>query len=89
MALNSKTISSKAIIRKIFRDLRPAHDTWIDDAIEWIGEALEHIGATGQLTIKQCVLSVANHKVMLPGDLYYINQVSTNNKVTETTSKLL
>jgi len=89
MALNSKTISSKAIIRKIFRDLRPAHDTWIDDAIEWIGEALEHIGATGQLTRKQCVLSVVDHKVMLPGDLYYINQVSTNNKVTETTSKEL
>ena len=65
MALNSKTISSKAIVRKIFRDLRPGHDTWIDDAIEWIGEALEHIGATGQLMQKQCVLTITNHKVLL------------------------
>ena len=37
MALNSKTVSSKTIIRKIFRDLRPKNDHWIDDAIEWVG----------------------------------------------------
>ena len=89
MSLNSKTISSKAIIRKIFRDLRPGYDTWIDDAIEWIGEALEHIGSTGQLIQKQCVLSVENHKVLLPTDLYFINQVAINNKVTQETSKEL
>ena len=89
MALNSKTISSKSIIRKIFRDLRPGHDTWIDDAIEWIGEALEHIGATGQLLQKQCVLTIVDHKVLLPTNLYYINQVAINNKVTESTSKEL
>ena len=49
MALNSKTISSKVLIRKIFRDLNPSKDNWVDDAIEWIGEALEHIGASSQL----------------------------------------
>ena len=38
-----KNISSKAIIRKVFRDLNPNGDNWIEDAIEWIGEALEHI----------------------------------------------
>ena len=48
-----KTISSKAIIRKIFRDLKLSKDNWIDDAIEWIGEALEHIGASPQLLQKQ------------------------------------
>jgi len=73
-----KTISSKEIIRKIFRDLKPDNDNWIDDAIEWIGEALEHIGASTQLEHKQAVLSVVNHKVSLPSDLYYINQVATN-----------
>mgnify|MGYP003647966032 CR=1 FL=1 len=89
MALNSKTISSKAIVRKIFRDLRPNYETWIDDAIEWIGEALEHIGTPGQLCRKQCVLTVENHKVILPTDLYYINQVAINNKVTHDTAKEL
>ena len=84
-----KTISSKRIIRKIFRDLKPQDDNWIDDAIEWIGEALEHIGASTQLLQKQCVLTVKNHKVLLPTDLYYINQVAINNSVSPVSSKEL
>tara|TARA_R110002050_G_scaffold216407_4_gene352477 strand:- start:412 stop:1296 length:885 start_codon:yes stop_codon:yes gene_type:complete len=76
-----KTTSSKVIIRKIFRDLKPGSDNWIDDAIEWIGEALEHIGSAPQLIQKQCVLTVSDHKVLLPTDLYYINQVAVNNSV--------
>ena len=81
-----KTISSKVVIRKIFRDLKPDNDNWIDDAVEWIGEALEHIGAAPQLLQKQCVLSVSNHKVLLPSDLYYINQVAVNNTVSPVSS---
>ena len=81
-----KTKSSKTIIRKIFRDLRPKSDDWIDDAIEWIGEALEHIGAASQLCQKQCVLDVKDHKVLMPSDLYYINQVAINNSVSTVSS---
>ena len=81
-----KTVSSKTIIRKIFRDLRPKTDQWIDDAIEWVGEALEHIGSATQLSQKQCVLSVENHKVLMPTDLYYINQVAINNSVSPVAS---
>ena len=84
-----KTISSKEIIRKIFRDLKPEDDNWIDDAIEWIGEALEHIGAASQLIQKQCVLTIANHKVLLPTDLHYVNQVAINNSVSPTASSEL
>ena len=84
-----KTISSKVVIRKVFRDLKPSKDNWIDDAVEWIGEALEHIGAPSQLCQKQCVLTVADHKVLLPSDLYYINQVAVNGGVSPTTSKEL
>ena len=84
-----KTTSSKVVIRKIFRDLRPDQDNWIDDAIEWIGEALEHIGSAPQLCQKQCVLTIADHKVLMPSDLYYINQVAINNSVSPTTSNEL
>ena len=76
-----KTISSKAVIRKVFRDLKPSKDNWIDYAIEWIGEALEHIGAAPQLRQKQCVLDITEHKTLMPSDLYYINQVAINNSV--------
>tara|TARA_Y100001938_G_scaffold29744_1_gene40392 strand:+ start:5404 stop:6288 length:885 start_codon:yes stop_codon:yes gene_type:complete len=84
-----KTTSSKTIVRKIFRDLKPENDNWIDDAIEWIGEALEHIGSAPQLSQKQCVLNVENHKVLMPTDLYYINQVAINNSISPTSSSEL
>ena len=84
-----KTTSSKTLIRKIFRDLKPDRDNWIDDAIEWIGEALEHIGSATQLNQKQCVLTVEDHKVLLPTDLYYINQVAINSSVSPVASQEL
>ena len=73
-----KTISSKAIVRKVFRDLNPSGDNWIDDAIEWIGEALEHIGATAQFETKSCVITITDYKAVLPKCLYYINQVASS-----------
>ena len=73
-----KNVSSATIIRKVMRDLKPTNDNWTDDAIEWIGEALEHIGASPQLETKQCVCDVKDYKSPLPLDLYYINQVSIN-----------
>lgn len=81
-----KTISSKVIIRKLFRDLRLQNDNWIDDAIEWIGEALEHIGASTQLIDKVCVLNMEDHRAVLPGDLYYINQVAMNSSIPQSVS---
>jgi hypothetical protein len=81
-----KTTSCKTVIRKVFRDIKPEDDNWVYDAIEWIGEALEHIGASTQLCRKQCVLTVVDHKVVLPEDLYYINQVAINDSVAPITS---
>lgn len=81
-----KLISSKAIIRKVMRDLKPPGDNWIDDAVEWTGEALEHIGSTPQLVTKGCVLQVTNFKAVLPNDLYFVNQVAVNNSVSPSTS---
>ena len=63
------------------RDLKPNNANWIDDAIEWMGEALDHIGASAQLVQKQCVLNIKDHKVLMPTDLYYINQVATSGAV--------
>ena len=71
-----KNTSSKGIVRKIMRDLNPTGDNWVEDAIEWIGEALEHIGASPQLVTKTCVLDIKEYQTLLPNDLYYINQVA-------------
>ena len=76
-----KTISSKEIIRKIFRDLKPNTDNWIDDSIEWIGEALDHIGSSAQLETKICVLNITNYTAHLPANFYSTLQVGLNNSV--------
>ena len=73
-----KTISCKAIIRKVMRDLNPGDGNWIYDAVEWIGEALEHIGAGAHVESKGCIIEVDDFKATLPADVYYINQVAIN-----------
>jgi hypothetical protein len=73
-----KTTSCQVILRKVMRDLNPPDGDWIDDGVEWIGEALEHIGASTQLVTEGCILEVKDFKAVLPADLYYINQVSIN-----------
>jgi len=80
-----KHVSSKEIIRKVFRDLKPATADWLHDGIEWIGEALEHIGASSQLCMKKCVIDIENYTGKLPGDLYFINQVAINTCVSPAT----
>lgn len=79
-----KNVSSKEIIRKVFRDIKPRTADFVHDAIEWIGEALEHIGSAPQLCQKQVVIDIKDHKGCLPGDLYYINQVAVNTCVSST-----
>ena len=84
-----KNVSSKEIIRKVFRDIKPRTADFVHDAVEWIGEALEHIGAAPQLCQKQVVIDIADHKGCLPGDLYYINQVAVNTCVSPTVNNEL
>lgn len=71
-------VSSKEIIRKVFRDLRPPNAEFMHDAVEWIGEALEHIGAASQLCKKTCIIDIKDHRGSLPNDLYTIEQVAVN-----------
>ena len=81
-----KQISTKSIIRKVMRDLKPPDNNWIYDAIEWMGEALEHIGAASQTEKKVCTLTVKDYTACLPVDLYYINMVGINESITKTTA---
>lgn len=67
-----KNISCKYVISKIFRDLKPQDDNWIDDAIEWIAEAMEHIGSYSQLEYKAKSLTISQYRAYLPCDLYQI-----------------
>lgn len=70
-----KLKSSQAIIAKTKRDLRIHYDDWINDAIEWMGEALDAIGTPGQLIDKGRILKTSSHRAPLPVDLYMLKGV--------------
>lgn len=79
----AKFISSKQIIAKIFADLDVQDDNQrITDMREWIGEAVEKIGAVTQLLHKESgvdgepILTVSGYQVALPTDLYRLRQVA-------------
>lgn len=73
-----KTVSAKAVIAKVYRDLKPTTDNWVGDAVEWIGEALEYIGYFTGLEKKAMVLKVENYRTLLPCELVDIIQVEHN-----------
>lgn len=75
--IDNKLVSSKAVLAKIIADLYLKEDEIrITDVREWIGEAMEKIGAIQQLEHKVANLPVIDYQAKLPCDLYRLNQVA-------------
>lgn len=66
-----KTCSINKVIAQIYRDIKPSHSGWVDDAIEWIGDAIEIMGV--HQGFEECSLpcKVIDHRVKLPCNLQY------------------
>ncbi len=73
--MNYKHVSSKQVIAKLYRDLKPSGSSWTSDALEWIGEALDFIGYHGIFDHVSTELIVVDHKAEIPCDLYQLIQV--------------
>lgn len=72
MAYINKTVSCKAIIAKIQRTFRPTGSTWINEAIEDIGWAIQGIGYHAGFEKKQTeppYLQVKNNRAKIPCDV--------------------
>lgn len=82
MGMDYKFVSIDRIFSKIVRDLG---DTSIveGDVIEWVGEALEFIGASNFYQDAVAFIEVRNHQCMLPLHLHSITQVARNNAWTD------
>ena len=66
-----KLTSINTIISKIVRDLNLGDkEIPYQDIIEWIAEGLEHIGSYYQLTEKEAIICIENHKGLLPCDFH-------------------
>lgn len=75
-----KTTSCKLVIAKIYRDLGLNDPNYEYDLIEWIGEALDFIGAGAQFETKIDTIEVTNFKGMLPVGLVVVNQLRYKDK---------
>lgn len=75
--IDNKMVSSKAVLAKIIADLDLKEDEIkITDISQWIGEAMEKIGAVQQLEHKVANIKVCDYQAKLPCDLYRLNQVA-------------
>jgi hypothetical protein len=64
-----KTISPKALIAKIYRDYKPNNSSWINDAYEWMGEAIDCIKPfMGYIEKSKCI-KVCDYRAKIPCDL--------------------
>jgi len=79
-----RTVSSAQIITKVYRDLGISRGDWEMDAFEWIGEALEHIGAGPQLEKKEALLTLVSYKSILPSDLVQVIDFFYTNDLDQT-----
>lgn len=83
--IENNLISSKAVVAKILADNDMSeNDLQITSIREWIGEAMEKIGAVQQLEHKVVTIPVVCHQAKLPCDLYRLNQVAFSLSNTET-----
>ena len=78
--MNYRFISSKEIIGKVYRDLKPNTNSWTADALEWIGEALDFIGYHGALEKKTGAVSISSFRGEIPCDLVQLIQVEYNGR---------
>ena len=75
--INNNLISSKQIILRVLSDLDlNENQIQISNFREWIGQAMEKIGAVTQLAHKIAVIPVQDHQAKLPCDLYRLGQVA-------------
>lgn len=78
-----KLTSVNVVINKIIRDLGLENqEIPFHNYIEWIAEALEHIGSYAQFTEKETTLTVENYVAMFPCDYHQLIQLKNPCSIT-------
>jgi len=70
--------SAKTLLRRLQQRLKPSNANWFSEAHEYIGEALELIGAPAHTMRRTCIIKVENFRAPLPCDMFYYNIVGVN-----------
>ncbi len=64
-----KTCSIEKVIAQIYRDFKPANSGWVDDAAEWMFDAIEIMRVCQSFVEKGVELKVIDYRVKLPCDI--------------------
>lgn len=65
----SNVISSMTILLNIQRRFKPKDKAWMNDAIQFLGEAIQGIGTSLPMETKTWCLKVVNRRALLPKDM--------------------
>src|SRR6056297_4172538 len=74
MALSGKHVSVATIMEKLYRDY-PFQDVDFTDVVEWIGEAIAHLGIPASMYDKESTLTFVDGRAELPCDFYSLNMM--------------
>ncbi len=61
-----KTCRVEKIIAKVYRDYKPANSGWVDDAVEWVGEAIGIMGVVKNYTKQIKKINIIDRRGKLP-----------------------
>jgi hypothetical protein len=74
-----RTCSINRVIAQIYRDFKPSHSGWSNEAIEWIGDAIEIMGVHQGYKQVSKRIKVIDHRAKLPCDLEFFLGVEYKN----------
>jgi len=63
---NIQYLTYDTIVSKVIRDFNPTNSGWINDGVEWMGEAIDNIGTIRHLCKQTSTLSIVDCKITLP-----------------------
>lgn len=75
-----KTCSINKILAQIYRDFKPSNSGWIQDAIEWTGDAIEIMRCYQGYVEQPKIVQVIDYRAKLPCELEYLLGIEYNNK---------
>lgn len=64
-----KTCSVQKVIAQIYRDFKPSNSGWVDDAIEWIADAISIMKVCQSFSTQRKKINVVDYRAKLPCDI--------------------
>lgn len=78
--MSYRTVSSKQIVGKIYRDLKVPEYVTFADIMEWIGECLEEMQHLEGFIPKKETFEFTDSRILIPDNVYFVDSVYYNDE---------